>query len=104
MEIKRLNDLFRSTMHPNLGKVIVTPGAHAHPSLTEVIKKVQSFSEFTEDNDPYDEHDFGSINEDGQLFYWKIDYYNKDMTSGSEDPSNHQITTRILTIMLSSEY
>ena len=41
---------------------------------------------------------------DGERLMWKIDYYDKDIRNGSEDPADPAVTTRILTLMLSSEY
>ena len=51
-----------------------------------------------------DEHDFGSVEFAGEKCFWKIDYYNKALDAGSEDPADPAQTTRVLTIMLTSEY
>jgi Protein of unknown function (DUF3768) len=69
-----------------------------------VIELVRAFDDFTEDNDPYGEQDFGSFAFKGQLINWKIDYYALDMAHGSEDPANAAITKRVLTILLAEEY
>ncbi len=34
------------------------------------------------------EHDFGTIEIDGERFFFKIDYYGLDMQFGAEDPSD----------------
>jgi hypothetical protein len=55
-------------------------------------------------NDPHGEHDFGNFTLAGRKFFWKIDYYDAAMEFGSEDPADPSKTTRVLTIMLASEY
>ena len=49
---------------------------------------VQSFSNFTKDNDPHGEHDFGSFEIEGETYFWKIDYYDLAMQFGSENPAD----------------
>ena len=45
------------------------------------------------------EHDLGRFRFEGTDCYWKIDYYNYDLSAGSEDPADPFKTTRVLTIM-----
>jgi hypothetical protein len=66
--------------------------------------EVATFSAFNEDNDPYGEHDFGSFELCSRKFFWKIDYYDKELRCGSEDPADPEKTTRVLTLMLAEEY
>jgi Protein of unknown function (DUF3768) len=47
---------------------------------------------------------FGSFEVAGETFFWKIDYYDRSMMFGSEDPSVPEKTMRLLTIMLEREY
>jgi hypothetical protein len=68
------------------------------------IELTRTFDDFTPDNDPHNEHDFGSFEIDDQKFIFKHDYYDKSMQYGSEDPGDPQKTTRVLTIMLADEY
>ena len=66
---------------------------------------VAAFDQLSEDNDPYGEHDFGSIELDGENLFWKIDYYSKvDPDLGADDPSDPATTERVLTIVLAEEY
>ena len=102
--IRVLNDNFRTTFVG--GRVVMTAGVHALPIDTKarVILAVQRFNEFSADNDPHGEHDFGRFEIDGEPYFFKLDYYALDMEGGSEDPANPEKTTRVLTIMRADEY
>jgi hypothetical protein len=53
-------------------------GAAKNPTLGRsglALRHVQRFASFNADNDPHDEHDFGSFEVAGGKFFWKIDYY-----------------------------
>ncbi len=69
-----------------------------------ILRAVAEFDDFTQGNDPYREHDFGSLTFDGHKVFWKIDYYDKLMQFGSPDPSDPDVTSRVLTVFLASEY
>ena len=103
-KIRALNDAFRTTMTG--GRVMMTAGVDALPSDVKamVIRRVATFSEFTPDNDPHGEHDFGNFTLAVRKFFWKIDAYDAEMRFGSEDPADPAKTTRVLTIMLAEEY
>ena len=103
-KIRALNDAFRTTMTG--GTVLLTAGVNALPSDVKamVIRRVATFSDFNEENDPHGEHDFGSFEVAGRKFFWKIDYFDAKMEFGSEDPADPTKTTRVLTIMLAEEY
>jgi len=102
--IRVLNDNFRSTFIG--GQVLLTAGVSelSMDRKAQVLLAVQSFQDFTTDNDPHGEHDFGSFEIAGDRLFWKIDYYDLDCRYGSEDPSDPERTTRVLTIMLAEEY
>ena len=102
--IRELNDRFRTTMTG--GRMLMTAGVNALPSDVKamVIRRVATFSEFTADNDPHEEHDFGNFELAGHKFFFKIDYFDANMEFGSEDPADPAKTTRALTIMLAEEY
>jgi hypothetical protein len=102
--IAELNDAFRRSFSG--GRVMLTAGVNELDGKlkAKLLSRVQSFSTFNENNDPHDEHDFGSVEIEGQTYFWKIDYYNLTLDGGSEDPASATITTRVLTIMRSDEY
>ena len=104
--IRELNDTFRKTLDPTLGRTVCTAGVAALPSdvCAMAIRKVAAFSDFSADNDPHGEHDFGSFDLAGDKFFWKIDYYDPNLEFGSDDPADPSKTTRVLTLMLAAEY
>ncbi|RYG57453.1 MAG: DUF3768 domain-containing protein [Alphaproteobacteria bacterium] len=102
--IRALNDELR--VHGRGGRVLITQGIN-NESLIFAVKAraaVARDTTFSPDNDPYAEHDFGSVAVDGKQIFWKIDYYDADLHFAAEDPSNPDITQRVLTIMLAEEY
>jgi hypothetical protein len=98
--VAELNDAARS----NAVNYMATGGIMALDEVTisEVFVGVQNFTKFTEDNDPYGEHDFGSLKVQGHKVFWKIDYYDQQLKYGVEplDPD----CRRVVTIMLAEEY
>lgn len=103
--IRELNDRFRREGRGN-GSIVVTPGVQALGAdhLRRVLAAVRAFDAFSDDNDPWGEHDFGAVQIDGQKVFWKIDPYDPTLTRGSGDPASEACTHRVLTIMLASEY
>ena len=102
--VRELNHAFRTSGQG--GRIVVTRGVHDKGAglVAQALERVRTFDAFTKDNDPYGEHDFGSFELDGEKLYWKIDCYDKEMRYGSEDPSDPNETTRVLTILLAEEY
>lgn len=102
--IRALNDRLRCTGVG--GMIMQTSGVHdlGEDLVTRVAQAVIKFDDFTANNDPYQEHDFGAVEVDKHRIFWKIDYYGNDMETGSPDPADPSITKRVLTIMLASEY
>jgi hypothetical protein len=103
-KIALLNDNFRASLLG--GAVVITAGVQALPLDVKALAllKTQRFTNFTPDNDPYEEHDFGSFEVAGEQFFWKIDYYDPEMVQGSQNPADPTKTARVLTIMLAHEY
>lgn len=102
--IAKLNDQFRTTFVG--GSVMITDGVQSRGPdfIREALAAVRGFTDFNEDNDPYAEHDFGTVTVQNEKLFFKIDYYDLTKQYGSEDPSDPAITARVLTLMLGREY
>ncbi|MEO3385258.1 DUF3768 domain-containing protein [Mesorhizobium sp. CAU 1741] len=101
---RRLNDTFRRTFAG--GTVVVTPGVRALDPTNHraLLKAVQTFDAFATENDPYEERDFGAVEHNGERYFWKIDYYDLGLSNASPDPSDPELTIRVMTIMRADEY
>lgn len=96
--IAKLNDRFRGMALD----VIVTKGVmHGVVDVIELLKAVERFNDFHEDNDPHGEHDFGSLNWHGEKIFWKIDYYEGEYQYWC-DPLSPECK-RVMTVMLAEE-
>lgn len=62
-------------------------------ALLGLIRKIKDFNEFTEDNDPWKEHDFGCFQFLGEKLFFKFDDY-----------QGHDGFNIVLTVMLAEEY
>lgn len=119
--IARLNDLSRRARGVGC-TVVATAGFRSLPDTDQscVRELIETFDDFTEDNDPHGERDFGAIYQlaDGrwtterprvrenerERVFWKLDYYDRELQFASENAANPAITRRVLTIMLADEY
>lgn len=103
-KIRALNDRLRRDLVG--GRIFMTPGVQGlgDTVVSQVLLEIMAYDDFTPDNDPYGEHDVGLLKINGETILWKIDYYDRSLCYGSPDPADEAVTTRVLTIMLSSEY
>jgi Protein of unknown function (DUF3768) len=99
--IRSLNDAFRTTLAG--GKVLLTAGVNALPSDVQaaVIQRVMTYSDFNEENDPHQEHDFGNFTLAGRKFFFKLDLYEEQEVKGAD---GLPAVARVLTIMLAEEW
>ena len=106
--VRELNDnLRRNLFAPSLhGEVLFTAGVSAlrDDNRLALPDEVRCFEDFTPDNDQYGEHDFGAVQFCDNKYFFKIDYYDNDLTAHSPDKSNPALTRRVLTIMQTDEY
>ncbi|MGE3335510.1 MAG: DUF3768 domain-containing protein [Rhodospirillaceae bacterium] len=105
-KIAELNDQLRTTFSPDAGQVFMTRGIEALDERTraEVIAAIMEFDAFDEDNDPYGEHDYGTVQIAGKTYVWKIDAYDQRLRYMSPDPSDPAVTRRVLVLLLPSEW
>ena len=81
-------------------------------AVARIVKTIAVYDDFCHANDAYEEHDFGSFEADGQLIFFKIDYFDKALNAHSPDPSDpsvshrarhhHYVGRRVLTVSVPS--
>lgn len=102
--IRELNDQLRQ--HSTGGSAVITAGVAAlgREAVDRIVRAIAVFDDFSNANDPYEEHDFGSLDVDGETIFFKIDYYDKSFSCLSPDPADPAVTERVITVMLANEY
>ena len=102
--IRALNDQLRQNFAD--GIAVMTPGVAAlgAEAVERIVKTIAVFDDFCHANDPHEEHDFGAFEADGHMIYFKIDYFDRDLSMHSPDPADPSVTRRVITIMLAEEY
>jgi Protein of unknown function (DUF3768) len=105
-QIRTLNDELRHHLSSQTELAFITPGIAAlgQEAVQRIVRTIAVYDNFCHDNDPYEEHDFGSFEAEGEKIFFKIDYFDRSLTYGSHDPSDPSITRRVITIMLAEEY
>jgi hypothetical protein len=102
--IRALNDELRQNFAA--GIAVMTPGVAAlgAEAVERIVKTIAVFDDFCHANDPHEEHDFGAFEADGQMIFFKIDYFDRELSMHSPDPADPSVTQRVITIMLAEEY
>lgn len=102
--IRGLNDQLRCKALG--GRIVITGGIEALGSraAAKVLAAVAGFDEFTEDNDPWGEHDCAVLTVEGRRIIFKVDYFDRDLAYHSPDASDPAVTERVMTVMLAEEY
>ena len=104
-KVAALNDSLRKTFTG--GRVLLTIGFRSLPEdeQVEVLQKVRALNDFTQDNDPYQEHDFGQVISSCETqVFWKIDLYDINDEFYSPQPDDPTQTNRVMTVLLAEEY
>ena len=55
-------------------------------------------------DDPHSERDMGFLEFMGERIIFKIDYYDLERLYGSDNPTDPDVTSRVMTIMLAADY
>lgn len=107
--VAALNDTLRCRFVG--GRIVMTSSVAALPAAMQaaIVQAMQGFDAFTEDNDPYGEHDCAIFEAAGHRCMFKIDYYDLAMAYASPDPADASVTLRVLTLrvltlMLACDY
>lgn len=107
--LQKQNDVFRKSvlLSPQKnGECVIGADIHSldDNQKNNLFLAVAQYSDFNEDNDPYNEHDFGTIElPDIPKVMWKIDYYaDNTCTFGAEEPSKG--CYRVLSIIYAHQY
>ena len=109
------NDALRHNLFEEgkVTRVVLTAGVHnlLPDDKARVLLAVKSYNNFTPDNDPHGEHEFGVIELEGiQKVFWKIDYFEDESmefdanSTFGEAESDFINAYRLLTILLADEY
>jgi hypothetical protein len=77
--IRALNDDLRQ--HLIGGGAVITLGVAAlgQDAVDRIVQTVAVFDDFCHVNDPYEEHDFGSFEVEGETIFFKIDYFDRTL-------------------------
>jgi len=113
--IAHLNDTLRQNLtQPGHNRVVMTIGIQEligdvslfrnFHAQAELLRTIRDHDDFGPDVNPHGERDFGRIEFRSAALYWKIDYFDRALEFGSPDPADPSLTTRVLTILLTSEY
>jgi hypothetical protein len=103
-KIRKLNDDLR--INRIGGAIVTTPGilGLGPSAINRIIRAITCYDGFNEDNDPYGEHDCAVMTVDGIKIIWKIDYYDLNRRFLSPDPTDVNVTSRVMTVMRADEY
>jgi benzoyl-CoA reductase/2-hydroxyglutaryl-CoA dehydratase subunit BcrC/BadD/HgdB len=105
-QIRTLNDRLRQNLGTGVETAVITTGVAAlgDEAVARIVKTIAVYDDFCHENDPYEEHDFGAFEAEGQVIFFKIDYFDKTLTCHSPDAADRSVTERVITIMLAEEY
>lgn len=104
-DVARANDALRGgAIWDENCRMVITQGLGADSTMAvKAAVAVSAFNDFNEDNDPHGEHDFGSVDVDGERVFFKICYYADSTCRYGADPHEGPVF-RVITMMLAEEW
>jgi hypothetical protein len=110
LAIAELNDRVRLGLDRN-ARIVITSNCLAtlcegRPLVEHVVVQARLMAAFRHCTFSKDspERDFAAIEFEGRRIWMKIDYYDRALEFGSEDPADASVTTRVMTILLPEDY
>jgi hypothetical protein len=100
-QTRALNDALRQNFREGTAVMTIGVAALGAEAVARIVRTIAVYDDFCRANDPYEEHDFGSFEVDGQRIFFKIDLYEEP---GVKSANGEPVVTRALTIMLAEEY
>jgi Protein of unknown function (DUF3768) len=102
--IRALNDRLRQNLNEDTAVMTNGVAALGAEAVARIVKTITVYDDFCRANDPHEEHDFGAFEAEGQVIFFKIDYFDRTLAHHSPDPADPSVTERVITIMLAEEY
>jgi len=107
LRIRELNNALRSGFpySSGNGKIVISSAIREHEAEDddlwhEIVDAIRNADFFTDDNDPYSEHDMAFFECHGEKLFWKIDCYDLPFPAHSSD----EATYRVLTVWFAEKY
>jgi len=75
MDIQELNDEFRTSLSPDLSRVVMTRGVASldAETIAHILDAVRTYDLFDEGIDPYEENDMGRFTVGGEHYARRLD-------------------------------
>jgi hypothetical protein len=108
---RRMGSVVAGAFHPGgaelRGQVLATAAvaARGRPFVLACLRAVAGVTDFPPEDDPDGLRDFGAVEVEGAVVWWKLDLYSDDRLEwGSEHPDDPARTYRVLTLLFPEDW